>query len=387
MNTEAFQQRPGLPAIFLAFLRLGCTAFGGPAMIPYIRRMAVERRKWISPEDFELGMAAAQAIPGATAMQVAAWAGARARGVPGCLAAYLGFGLPAFLLMLTLSVLYFSARELPVVAALLGGLRVVVCALVANAAWDFARRYLISPLKALLALAAAVSFFFQLHPIGILVVICLAAALLFRDEGQARAPRQQGRKASRAAPLKVAVVIALGLGLLWAVDDGLFDLAAMMARIDCFAFGGGYVSLPLMLHEVTSRGLMDETMLMEGIALGQVTPGPIVMTAAFVGYSAYGVLGAVVATVFVFAPSFFFVVLVEPAAGRVVQNRVVRRMLAGSLVTLVGLLAAITLRFVDSVQWGVWEGAIALAALVALRLKVDIIWVVLVGAAVSALVL
>lgn len=380
---------PSLATIFLAFLRLGCTAFGGPAMIPYIRRMAVKDRGWLTGQDFELGMGASQIIPGATAMQVAAWVGVRSRGTLGGLAAYLGFGLPAFALMLFLSALYFHSRDLPLVMAVLSGLRVVVCALIISAALDFGMRYLRSPLKAALALLAAIGFAMQGNPILILVGLCLAAALLFQDQSEAVSTPTNGKgwKDAGKRVIIVAGVMITGLALLYFIAPGHFGLALMMAKIDCFAFGGGYVSLPIMLHEVTGRGIMTEPMLMEGVALGQVTPGPIVMTAAFVGYAMYGISGALAATIYVFAPSFLFVVLVEPVAGRVIQNPIARRMLDGSLVALVGLLGAIGLRFTMSIQWGLWESAIGLGALVALRLKADILWVVLTGALLSAIIL
>ncbi len=377
--------RPSLVVVFLAFLRIGCTAFGGPAMIPYIRRMAIERKKWLDAAGFELGMGAAQIIPGATAMQVAAYVGLRARGVLGALAAYLGFGLPAFALMLGLSALYFHSRDLPGVLAVFSGFKVVVTALVLNAAWDFGRCYLHSVLHALLAAVAAVAFWFEFSPILILVAICAVAAIFFQDETDGHKDSNDSKERAWVSAAKAGAVIVLGLGALFVLAPHLFDLAWMMAKIDCFAFGGGYVSLPLMLHEVTGKGIMDEAMLMEGIALGQITPGPIVMTATFVGYYMYGVAGAVIGTLFVFAPSFMFLVLVTPYSQRVIHAPVARRMLIGSLVTLVGLLAAMGPRLALAVQWGVWEVIIGLAALVALRLRVDILWVVLGGAAISAL--
>lgn len=126
---------------------------------------------------------------------------------------------------------------------------------------------------------------------------------------------------------------------------------------------------------------------MDGIALGQVTPGPIVITSAFVGYSFSGVVGSALATVFVFAPSFLFLSLAALAGERLSDSVWARRALRGSLVSLVGLMAAMGARFLAAVPWGPWEAAIGLAAFTALRCRVDVLWVVLVGAALSALVL
>ena len=113
MSSPSGSQQPSLAAIFFAFLRLGITAFGGPAMVTYIRKMTVGQKSWIDGAVFDEGVALCQAIPGATAMQVVAYAGLRIRGAAGALAAFVGFGLPAFFLMMLLSALYVSTSDLP----------------------------------------------------------------------------------------------------------------------------------------------------------------------------------------------------------------------------------------------------------------------------------
>ena len=126
-------------SLFLSFLRLGLTAFGGPAMVAYIGELAVKRKKWLDQLTFKTGVALAQSIPGATAMQTAAYVGLRVRGIPGALASYVGFGLPAFLFMVILSSLYAASRDLPWVTSLFHGLQVIVVAVVANATYTFGR--------------------------------------------------------------------------------------------------------------------------------------------------------------------------------------------------------------------------------------------------------
>lgn len=388
--------RPSLAVLFLTLLRLGCTAFGGPAMIPHIRRLAVEERRWVSEADFRLGMAVCQLLPGATAMQAAAYVGLRTRGGLGALAAYLGFGLPAFLLMLGLSALYFHSRDLGFVQSVFAGLKIVVAALVLDAAWNFSERYLERGAHLLLALGAGLWLGLGGNPVWALVVCCLLALPLFREE-TGSASGFEGLVApgcgKQASALRIgwwpalggSLFLLLGLGVLFALDRPHFDLAAMMARIDCFAFGGGYVSLPLMLHEVTSRGIMGERMLMDGIALGQVTPGPIVMTGAFVGYAVAGLVGAVVAAVTVFAPSLIILCAATPFADRVVHSAVARRVLRGSLISLVGLMGAVAVRFGLDIDWSAARAVLALGAFYALNRKVDILWVVLAGAGLGAL--
>jgi len=158
--------------------------------------------------------------------------------------------------------------------------------------------------------------------------------------------------------------------------------------VDLFAFGGGYASVPLMLREVVDiRHWMDSRTFMDGIALGQTTPGPIVITATFVGYRLAGLAGALIGTISVFTPSIIILLAVVPYADRLQHNVWFQRALRGALVSFVGLLLAVAIRFSMDVHWGILEGIVAVTAFYALHRKVDILWVVLIGAGVSALIL
>lgn len=153
-----------------------------------------------------------------------------------------------------------------------------------------------------------------------------------------------------------------------------------MLRIDVFAFGGGFASIPLMLHEVVeSRHWLDHKTFMDGIALGQVTPGPIVITATFVGYQVAGLGGAIIGTISIFTPSFFMVLVTVPYLDRMQHSLIFRRAIRGVLVSFVGLLTAVALNFGLAVSWTVLPVIVAVAAFAALRLKIDILWVVLAG--------
>jgi len=190
------------------------------------------------------------------------------------------------------------------------------------------------------------------------------------------------------APLLLTLALALGLLTLFYLDRQLFTLSAMMVKIDLFAFGGGYGSVPLMLHEVVSaRQWMDSKTFMDGIALGQATPGPIVITATFVGYLLAGISGALIGTISIFTPSLIILTVVVPYFDRLQNNVLFQRGLRGVLVSFVGLLLAVTVRFALSIDWGVYQVLIVLLAFLALRLKVDILWVVLIGAVISTLTL
>ena len=187
--------------------------------------------------------------------------------------------------------------------------------------------------------------------------------------------------------LILLAVAAVVMVVFYVFERPLFELALTMLRVDVFAFGGGFASIPLMQNEVVNvHHWVDAQVFIDGIALGQVTPGPIVITATFVGYMFAGFAGAAVATAAIFLPSFVILVLVEPYFDRFKRNRFFRKAITGILLSFVGLLLAVTVRLGMSITWEVWSGILAAAAFVALRLKVDVLWVVLGGGVVSVII-
>ena len=180
----------------------------------------------------------------------------------------------------------------------------------------------------------------------------------------------------------------MGIFLCFFLDQRLFDLALMMTKIDFFAFGGGYGSVPLMFNEVvTVKQWMASQTFMDGIALGQVTPGPIVITATFVGFLHAGLPGALAATTAIFAPSLILLTAVVPTFDRFRHSIFFQRAMHGILVSFTGLLLSVTLRFALAIPWNLSRMVLVVMALLALWRKIDILWVVLAGTAISALLL
>jgi len=305
---------PTLPRLSLAFLRLGLTAFGGPAMIVSIRDLAVGRERWLAKEAFQDGVALCQAIPGATAMQVAAYVGLRVRGVRGAVASYVGFGLPAFLLMLVLSVLYTRTHTLPFVVAGFSGLQALIVAVVANATLSFGRTTLTGWRQGSIALVAATLFWMKVHPVLILLVAALLGLVLLSRQSVHPQAGTRTKMATTFLPLVCLIATAAAtLALLACFSPALAQLALLMARIDLMAFGGGFASVPLMFHEIVEvRSWLAGPVFLDGIALGQFTLGPIVITATFVGYLLHGLGGACVATSAMFLPSLLLVIGTSP---------------------------------------------------------------------------
>jgi len=359
-------------------------------MVAYIKEMSVTRHKWLDEDTFKDGVALCQSIPGATAMQTAAYVGLRIKGIAGALSSFVGFGLPAFILMLILSSLYATYHTVPKVISLFNGLQVVVVAIVASATYSFGKTTFKRYKDIVIAITASVLFWAGISPFVVIIGSACAGAVFLRKSGATPLP-VLAEDIDRRIFKQLAVLLLILLSALFAlylIDSKLFRLALLMMRIDLFAFGGGFASIPLMLHEIVNvRGWMDSKTFMDGIAIGQVTPGPIVITSTFVGYMLYGLAGATVATAAIFTPSFLMVIFVTPVFDRLKVSAYFTGATKGILASFVGLLFYVTLKFAFNVPWDVIRALLGLAAMTALLKKVDILYVVLIGAAISLFIL
>ena len=381
---------PSLVRLLTSFLRLGVTAFGGPSMVAYIRQLAVEKKRWLDAVTFNDGVALCQMIPGATAMQTAAYVGLKTRGVMGASASFIGFGFPAFVLMMAFAAIYTRTHDLPVVVSAFSGLQAIIVAIVASATLSFGRTTLKGWRYLVIAGVAAALFGLKVSPIIVILLAGAAGFALIRPR-QAEPQHGASTQVPAAAPSCIRPVLlilagtAVWFGLLFALRRPLFSLAALMSRIDLFAFGGGFASVPLMFHEVVdARKWMDGQTFMNGIVLGQVTPGPIVITATFVGYLLGGPLGGIVATLGILLPSFLMVVAISPYFDRLRASPQFNKVIGGVLGSFVGLLLTVTIRFAANVHWDWAHLVLAGGAFIALLLSVDLLWVVLVGILASA---
>ena len=384
---KSYRGKPSLWSLFLSFFRLGLTAFGGPAMVAYIKELSVKKNNWLDEETFKDGVVLCQAIPGATAMQTAAYVGLRARGIRGALSTYIGFGLPAFVLMLTLSFLYVKYNSLNQVSGLFRGLAVIVVAIVANATYSFGKGSIKDYKELVIAMLAAIFFWFDVSPFLVIIGAAFAGIVFFGADKSAPSFIPNQKDSMKGIYKKIGFLFILPVAMLIALyytNTRLFNLASLMIKIDTFAFGGGFASIPLMLHEVVSvKGWMGYKTFMDGIALGQITPGPIVITATFVGFIVYGIIGSVVATVAVFTPSFLILVLVTPVFDRLKASVLFLKSTKGILASFVGLLLFVTIKFALAVPWDVTKVLLGVVVLAALIKKVNILYVVLTGAVIS----
>jgi chromate transporter len=344
--------------------------------------------QWLDPETFRRGVVLSQSLPGATAMQVAAYVGLQKRGIPGAFCAFTGFGLPAFVFMVLLSHFYAAGKELPWVQPLFRGLQVIVVALMANATYTFGREALGRRTSIFIAAASAAFIGLGVSPFFV-ILGAACAGMAVRDPPDQSAPAVRGVSAPPASHILILLLLAAGgMALLFLLRPDLFRLGLLMMKIDLFAFGGGYASVPLMFRElVTVRGWIDGKTFMDGIALGQITPGPIVITATFAGYLLHGLAGAVAATVGIFTPSFILVTAGSGLFNRLLSAAWFAGAVKAIFASFVGLLLAVTITFAWAVPWDLSRIFIVAAGLGALLKGVDILYVVLAGTALSFLLL
>ncbi len=338
---------PGVAAIFLAFLRLGLTAFGGPvAHLGYFREAFVRRLGWIEEAAYADLVALCQFLPGPTSSQVGMGIGYEKRGMAGALAAFAGFTLPSAVLMAGFGLVVADGSAVD--PGLLAGLAIVAVAVVAEAVRGMAaslaatrRTAAIAILAAALALALPGALT-QLALILGAALVGLAVPLAAVPAGQPRAAIGSRRLAASAIVL--SAVLLFGLPLAAGVTGSpVLAFADAFYRAGALVFGGGHVVLPLLERSVVAAGFVPGPSFIAGYGAAQAMPGPLFSIAAFLGTVAAvpnAALGAVIATLALFAPGFLLIIGVLPFWRRLGGYQAVRRALIGVNAAVVGLLAA-----------------------------------------------
>ncbi len=373
-----------------ACLQLGLTSYGGPAMVGYVREVVVERRRWVGAKDFEEGLALCQAIPGATLTQVVSYVGLLLRGPAGAVAAATCFVLPGALLVLILSAIYFHWQTLPLVQTLSRGVAAVVVAILAYSCLRLAKTILPTLPSLAIAAAACLAYVWGLNAF---VVIVVAAALgwpMCRSQGiPAQAALGPGRQTRTVVPViwgTLAGGIVAGLLTMWMAAPKLARLCLAFLGIGSVAFGGGYSMIPLIQQQVVDTlGLVSTRVFMDGIALGQVTPGPIMLTATFLGYAGWGVPGALLATLAIFLPSWVILVVAAPRFQAWSRKAAAQAMIRGVVASFVGMLLSLLVRFGSLALVDLPSVLLTALALGALLLGVDLPLVIVGGLVLSIL--
>ncbi len=377
LNTE----RISLWTLFALFLRIGSTSFGGfMVLIAVVENHVVERRKLLTHAEILDGVSLATVLPGPVAVNTVAYVGYRLRGIPGAMVCTISVILPSFLLLLALSAAYFTWGQIPVVNKLFMGFIPAVTATILVAAWNMGIKAILGKFESMIALlATALMVWDSSFSLAIIVISGMAGWLLFRENTEGSAQKTDDGSKGRSTLLSVAVApLALTVSFWSANSAMLLKLFMTFAGMSLFLFGGGYVFIPVIQHTVVvSNGWLTQQEFVDGIAMSQITPGPVLISAAFIGYKVAGIPGAWVAASGIFLPPALLMIVGSHVLGRIKHSAVITAMLRGIRPAVIGMIiaAAIVVGMTAQQHW-VSLMIFAAALFAQLKFKIDVVWVI-----------
>jgi chromate transporter len=348
------------------FLWLGTTGFGGPiALVGYMQRDLVERRRWFTPDELSSGLALAQTSPGPLAAQLALYLGWRRGGVGGATLAGVAFIAPSFLMVLAISALYVRYGELPWLRTAFAAVGAAVVGILARSAFKLARLTLARDwlLWSIAVINAVAVLVLRRESLGVLVASGAIAYAVYAV------------RAVRATPAIAPVWFLAGSGATAAVAamPVLGALFVFFAVAGIAVFGSGLAIVPYLYHGVVEQhAWLTERQFLDAIAVSMITPGPVVITVAFIGYLVAGVPGAIAATVGVFLPVWLVVIIVAPHFERVRQNKGARRFIDGVTAGATGAIAGAAALLSARVLTDVRAVAIAVAVVIAIATRLRV---------------
>jgi chromate transporter len=382
------ERRAALAELARVFLKLGTTSFGGPAAHnAMMEDEVVSRRRWLTREHFLDLLGATHLIPGPNSTELAIHIGYARAGRAGLVVAGACFILPASLIVTGCAWAYVRFERLPELAAVLYGAKPVVIAVVVQALWRLGRTAIRGPGLAVLALAAAAANALGADELAVLGVASLLAAVAHGVRTASwPAPPAAGLGALLfATGLSRNALAAAGAGVAGAgtaAAVGLWPLFAFFAKVGSVLFGSGYVLLAFLRGGlVEERGWLTESQLLDAVAIGQVTPGPLFTTATFIGYVLAGAPGAAAATIGIFLPAFVFVAVSGPLVPRLRRSPLAGALLDGVNVASLALMGVVAARLAASAVVDSLTLALAVtSAACLLGLRINASWLVLAGA-------
>lgn len=383
-------------AAWKTWLAVGATGFGGPAgQVAIIHREVVERKRWLTEDEFLAALRVCMLLPGPEAQQLATYAGWRTGGTWGGLVAGTLFVVPGALLVTALAWLHAAGRDVPLVAAAFAGVRPAVVALVGLAVWRIGKRSIRSPAVAALAIAAGVALAWGI-PFPAMVAVCGSLGWLVASATAEKAtappaeasPARLGLARHALAVAGIAVAVWAGCYGLVRLTDAAAGQGAAVATLftetTLLSVGGAYAVVPWALDEAVARGWLDTSERFTALAMGEATPGPLILVVTFIGFLAgwkaapgsaagAGLEGAATATVFAFLPSFAMIVALAPTVRSIhAGSRLSRALTAvgAAVVAAIFLLAVRLARdaFLDNGRLDVVSVTIASLAAIALTM-------------------
>jgi chromate transporter len=364
--SDRASERGRLPELVRLFGTLGIIGFGGPAAhIALMRREVVERRAWLTDAEMIDLVGVTSLIPGPSSTELAMLVGLRRAGRLGLVAAGLAFIVPAAAIVLVLAWAYVTYGATPAGEALMYGVAPVIVAIIFAAVVGFGRTALTTLPALLLAVAVAVLWLAGVNEILLLIAGALVMAVV--------------RLGLPSGPAAIFVPMVAGVGA--PVD--LFTIGAVFLKAGAFLYGSGYVLIAFLQGDLVERlGWLTDAQLIDAVAIGQVTPGPLFTTATFIGYMLAGIPGAAVATVAIFLPAFVIVALVGPWVRRVRDRPITAALLDGVNAAALGLMAAVSIQLgVTAIRDPLTALIGIVAALVLILWRVPSVLLVLAGGA------
>jgi len=358
------------------FLKLGITGFGGPAAhIAMMHAEVVKRRKWLDDQRFLDILGATQLIPGPNSTEMAIHIGFLRAGWPGLIVGGLCFILPAVLIVTALAWAYVRFGSLPEVSSALYGIKPVIIAVIAQALWNLGRKAVKDPLTAVVGVAVLALYFLGVNEIALLFAGGLAVMI-------ARNLRRLGKGGATGTLLFLA---GPGFPAMAAAPFSLPAMFLIFLKIGAVLYGSGYVLLAFLRADFVVRlGWLTDRQLLDAVAIGQITPGPVFSTATFIGYLLGGMPGALLATLGIFLPSFLFIALSSPFIPRLRKSALAGGLLDGVNVASLGLMAAVTWQLARASFVDLPTISIGLvSAVLLIRFKVNSTWLVLGGATIG----
>lgn len=394
--TPPSSRASALRELAILFARLGCTAFGGPAAhIAMMEEEVVRRRRWIKRADFLDLLGATNLIPGPSSTELAIHIGHRRAGFAGLLVAGSCFILPAALVTGAIAWAYVRYGSLPQAEALLYGIKPVIIAVVLQALWSLSRTAVKTRALAIIGALCVAARGLGAHELLVLFGAGALVAISKRISGPAAAATLAATVTATATARDTAAATATGAATATAALTATAAAAAAPApfalgplflffmKVGSVLFGSGYVLLAFLRADLVERlRWMTEAQLLDAIAVGQVTPGPVFTTATFIGYVLGGAPGALVATLGIFLPAFFFVAVSGPLIPRLRRSKTAGAFLDGVNVASLALMAIVTAEIARAaiVDW-VTVALVAASAFLLIRYKVSSVWLVLGGGA------
>src|SRR5499433_218207 len=389
MNTLVTVPPKDLKEVASSLVRLGATSYGGPAIMGIMQAELQEKRKWVTKERFLEGLSVANMVPGATATQLGIFLGYARGGWWGGLIGGLCFVLPAFVIMLGLTVAYASFGVTPVARSALYGLGPVVIGLFAIAIYRLGKSAMsTTPEIAVAVLAAAAAAATPVGIVAILILAGLAGLALFHSRRPWTVLLSTGAFVAVLAAAWWLNGPAAGAVVAGVPDPrSLVDIAAYFLKVGAFTIGGGLTMIAFIQDQVVGQfGWLRAREFIDGLALGQLTPGPVLMIAAYVGYKVAGIAGATVAAVAAFLPSFVIMLVLLPILDRVRQLAWMRAVMRGMGPAVIGVLAVSLVRLAPAALPDLFAVVILAATVVAMvALRVSAFRVMIAGAVVGVL--